>query len=252
MEMRGKVALVTGGAHRVGRAITLMLATQGAHVVVNYFRAAAAARRTVAEAEAVGVEALAVQADVADPAQVEAMAAAIEQRFGGVDIIVNGASLFETHPFPTDDLSTWARVTGVSIDGPFYVCNRLAAGMMGRGGGAIVNIVDLSAWEAWPKFTAHVVSKAALLALTRQLAMELGPTVRVNAVAPGHVLPSPGQSARSIQAAAQGTILGRWGSPEDVAKAVRYLIEADYVTADVVTVDGGERYGHRMPGNKGA
>jgi 3-oxoacyl-[acyl-carrier protein] reductase/pteridine reductase len=245
MEMRGKIALVTGGAHRVGRAITLMLAGQGAHVTVNYFNSAAAAAETVATARALGVDALAVQADVADPAQVDAMARIIEERFGGVDIIVNSASLLQRHSFPTDDLSTWQRVTGISIDGPYYVCNRLAPGMLERGGGVIVNIVDLSAWEPWPRFTAHAVSKAALLALTRQLALELAPTVRVNAVAPGPVLPSPNQSARSIRAAAQRTLLGRWGSPDDVAKAVRYLVEADYVTGDVVTVDGGQRYGTR-------
>jgi len=245
MEMRGKVALVTGGAHRVGRAITLMLAAQGAHVAINYFSSAEAAQQTAAAAEALGVQALAVQADVGDFAQVDALATAIEQRFGGVDIIVNSADLFAQHPFPTDDLSVWRRVTAISIDGPYYVCNRLAPGMLERGGGAIVNIVDLSAWEPWPKFTAHAVSKAALLALTRQLALELGPTIRANAVAPGPVLPPPNYRDRAYQAAAQRALLERWGSAEDVAKAVRYLIEADYVTADVVTVDGGERYGHR-------
>jgi 3-oxoacyl-[acyl-carrier protein] reductase/pteridine reductase len=153
-------------------------------------------------------------------------------------------------PFPTDDLETWQRVTAISIDGPFYVCNALAPGMLARGGGVIVNIVDLSAWEPWPKFMAHAVGKAALLALTRQLALELAPTVRANAVAPGPVLPPPNATPQSEAAAAARTLLGRWGNPEDVAAAVRYLIEADYVTGDVITVDGGERYGHRKPGRR--
>lgn len=247
MDPTGKVALVTGGAHRVGKAITLMLARAGAHVVVNYYSAADAAAQTVAEAKAEGVDALAVQCDVADWAQVQAMAAAIEERFGGVDIIVNSASLFETMPFPTTDLETWHRVTAISIDGPFYVCNALTPTMQARGGGVIVNIVDLSAWEPWPKFMAHSVGKAALLAFTRQLALELAPAIRANAVAPGPVLPPPGYDERRAEAAAARTLLGRWGSPDDVARAVRYLIEADYVTGDVVTVDGGERYGHRKP-----
>ena len=247
MDPKGKVALITGGAHRVGKAITLMLARAGAHVVVNYYSAADAASQTVAEAKAEGVDALTVQCDVADWAQVKAMAAAIEERFGGVDIIVNSASLFETMPFPTTDLETWHRVTAISIDGPFYVCNALVPTMQARGRGVIVNIVDLSAWEPWPKFMAHSVGKAALLALTRQLALELAPTIRANAVAPGPVLPPPGYDERRAEAAAARTLLGRWGSPDDVARAVRYLIEADYVTGDVVTVDGGERYGHRKP-----
>jgi 3-oxoacyl-[acyl-carrier protein] reductase/pteridine reductase len=251
MEPRGKVALITGGAHRVGKAITLMLARAGVHVVVNYYQSADAARQTVAEAEAAGVQALAVQCDVADWEQVQRMAQAIAARFGGVDIIVNSASLFETMPFPTADLATWHRVTAISIDGPFYVCNALAPGMLARGGGAIVNILDLSAWEPWPKFMAHSVSKAALLALTRQLALELAPTIRANAVAPGPVLPPPNYNEKRAQAAADKTLLGRWGSPEDVALAVRYLIEADYVTGDVMTVDGGQRYGHTKPRSSG-
>jgi NAD(P)-dependent dehydrogenase (short-subunit alcohol dehydrogenase family) len=249
MEMRGKVALVTGGAIRVGKAITLMLARAGADVVVNYFSSSKAADETVAEAQALGVRARAIRCDVSDAAQVQAMVDTILGEFGGVDILVNSASLFEKTPFPTNDFAAWHRVTGISIDGPFYVTNALAASMLARGGGAIVNIVDLSAWEPWPNFAAHVVSKAALLAFTKQMALELAPTVRVNAVAPGPVMPPPDYDETRAAAAANRTLLGRWGSPEDVALAVRYLIEADYVTADVITVDGGERYGHRKPGN---
>lgn len=245
MEIRGKVALVTGGAHRVGKAITMMLARAGADVIVNYFSSSSAAEQTVAEAQALGVRALAIQCDVSDWSQVRAMADQIIEEFGGVDILVNSASLFEKTPFPAESLDAWHRVTGISIDGPFYVCNTLVPSMLARGGGAIVNIVDLSAWEPWHNFTAHSVSKAGLLALTKQLALELAPTVRVNAVAPGPVLPPPSHADERIEKTAQGTLLGRWGSAEDVAFAVRYLLEADYVTADVITVDGGERYGHQ-------
>lgn len=244
MEIAGKVALVTGGAHRVGKAITMMLAREGADVVVNYFSSSSAADETVAEAKALGVRALAVHCDVAEWTQVRSMADVIVAEFGGVDIIVNSASLFEQTPFPTDDISAWQRVTGISVDGPFYVCNALVPSMKARGGGAIVNIVDLSAWVPWPNFAAHGASKAALLAFTRQLALELAPTIRANAVAPGPVLPAPGQDQKSIARAAAGTLLNRWGTPEDVALAVRYLIQADFVTADVITVDGGEHYAY--------
>ncbi len=245
MQIKGKVAVVTGGAHRVGKAITMMLAAAGADVIVNYFSSSAAADETVAEAEALGVRALACHCDVADWTQVRAMADTILETFGGVDIIVNSASLFEQTPFPTDDISAWQRVTGISIDGPFYVCNALVPSMLARGGGAIVNIVDLSVWEPWHNFAAHSVSKAGLLAFTKQLALELAPTIRANAVAPGPVLPPPNYDKKSAEKTAAGTLLKRWGTPEDVAFAVRYLIEADYVTADVVTVDGGQRYGVR-------
>jgi len=248
MQIHGSVALVTGGAHRVGKAITLMLARAGASVVVNFYSSEQAAQETVAEAEALGVRALAVRCDVAQQADVQRMATTIGDVFGGVDIIVNSASLFEKMDFPTADTAVWERVTGISIDGPFYVCNSLVPGMLARGGGAIVNIVDLSAWEPWPKFMAHAVGKAALLALTRQLAVELAPAIRVNAVAPGPVLPPPDANPRHMAAAARRTLLKRWGEPDDVALAVKYLLEADYVTGDVVTVDGGERYGARAAG----
>ncbi len=152
MEIRDKVALVTGGAHRVGKAITLMLAQAGADVIVNYYSSRTDADQTVAEAEALGVRAFAYHCDVADWTQVRGMAHTIIEKFGGVDIIVNSASLFDKTPFPTEDISAWQRVTGISIDGPFYVCNALAPSMLARGGGAIVNIVDLSAWSPWPEF----------------------------------------------------------------------------------------------------
>nr|HMN31731.1 SDR family oxidoreductase [Caldilineaceae bacterium] len=116
--------------------------------------------------------------------------------------------------------------------------------MQQRGGGVIVNIVDLSAWNPWPDFLAHAVGKAGLLAMTRQLALELAPLIRANAVAPGPVLPPPGYSEAQAAVSAAHTLLERWGTPQDVARAVLYLIDADYVTGDVVTVDGGERWAH--------
>lgn len=243
MELTGKVALVTGGAHRVGKAITLLLARAGAHVVVNYHTAAAAAQETLAEVEALGVQALAVQCDVADWAAVQEMGQTIEQHFGGVDIIVNSASYFAKTAFPTADpaeLARWQRVTRTLLDGPFYVGNVLVPTMQSRGGGAIVNIVDLSVWQPWRGFLAHSAGKAALLAMTRQWALELAPTIRVNAVAPGLILPPPHLSPTQQAAMAEQTLLGRWGQPNDVARAVQYLIEADFVTGEVITVDGGE------------
>jgi 3-oxoacyl-[acyl-carrier protein] reductase/pteridine reductase len=245
MEIRGKVALVTGGAVRVGKAITLMLAQAGAHVVINYNSSAGPAEETAAEARALGVDALTVPCDVADWVEVQKMAALVSERFGGVDILVNNASHFGKITIPTDDIDTWRRVTRISIDGAFFVSNAVAPSMLARGGGSMTNIVDLSAWQPWPRFTAHAVGKAGLLALTRQLALELAPTIRVNAVAPGPVLAPPEYSEQQLAAVADRTLLQRWGSAEDVARAVRYLVESDYVTADVLTVDGGERHGAR-------
>jgi 3-oxoacyl-[acyl-carrier protein] reductase/pteridine reductase len=247
MEIRGKVALVTGGAIRVGKAITLALAGAGANVVVNYNTSAGEAQATVAEAEALGVHGLAVQCDVSNLAAVQAMVRQVTDRFGGVDILVNAASLFGKIQVPSTDLEkdleTWHKVTRISIDGAFYVSTLLAPGMLARGGGAIVNIVDLSVWNPWPGFTAHAVGKAGLMALTQQLALELAPTVRVNAVAPGPILPPPGRSEAQKATIVGRTLLERWGSPNDVGHAVRFLVEADYVTGETIYVDGGEHFG---------
>ena len=125
-----------------------------------------------------------------------------------------------------------------------YCANAVAPGMLRGGEGAIVNVVDLAAWQPWPGYAAHAVGKAALLALTRQLALELAPGVQVNAVAPGPVLPPPGISQEVADQIAARTLKGRWGSAEDVASAVLFLVQADYITGEVLVVDGGERYGH--------
>jgi 3-oxoacyl-[acyl-carrier protein] reductase/pteridine reductase len=245
MNPKGKTALVTGGAHRVGKAITMALAQAGANVVINYYSSSKAAETTAAEARGLGVGALAVQADVSNHPQVEAMAAAAQQKFGSVDILVNSASLFKKTPFPTDNLEAWHQVTNILIHGSFYCANAVAPLMLEKGAGTIVNIIDLSAWEPWANFAAHSVGKAALLALTRQLALELAPAVRVNAVAPGPILPPPDYDEAKIARLAQKTLLNRWGKAEDVAEAVMFLVKADYITGEVIVVDGGERFGRR-------
>jgi len=245
MNPTGKTALITGGAIRVGKAITLALAQAGANVVINYNSSSQAAEETAEEARDLGVLALPVQADIADNKQVETMVRLADEQLGSVDILVNSASLYWETPFPTDNHDDWHRVTGIGIDGPYYCANAVAPGMVNRGEGVIINITDLAAFEPWPNFIAHGVSKAAIMALTRQFALELAPAVRVNAVAPGPVLPPPDYSPERIARTADKTLLNRWGSPEDVAEAVLYFVRANYVTGDILFIDGGERFGHR-------
>ncbi len=249
MNIQGKTALITGGAHRVGKGIALGLAAAGANVVINYFSSGKAAQQTVREAEALGVQALAVQCDVADHDAVRDMARQIEARFGGVDILVNAADNFGQTPFPSDEADvheTWQRVIDVTVNGSYYVTNTLAPAMVERAkasgeSGAIINILDSIIRQPWPNFMAHAAAKAALDAMTRQMALELAPHARANGIVPGPVLPPTDFSDKQIERFAERTLLQRWGSPTDVALAVRYLVEADYVTGDVITVDGGER-----------
>jgi 3-oxoacyl-[acyl-carrier protein] reductase/pteridine reductase len=243
MKLEGKTALVTGGAHRVGKAIGLTLARGGANLVVNYHSSDTAAQKTVQEAEALGVGALAVQADVSDLDQARGLVAAAANRFGSVDILVNSASIWLATPMPMGDFADWHRVLGVLLNGTMYLADAAAPMMKESGEGAMVNIVDLSAWKPFAGYIAHSTGKAGLLSLTRQLALELAPEVSVNAVAPGPVLPPPDYTEEMNARIAAKTLKGRWGSAQDVADAVRFLVEADYITGEVIVVDGGERYG---------
>lgn len=245
MNIKGKTALITGGAVRIGKAITIGLAKAGANVVINYNSNAEEAQKTAQEAEAFGVSAMIVQANIAELEQDQKMFQQIHEKMGLVDILINSASPFQTTPVPTDDFTAWHIVTGVLVNGAFYVSNLAAKDMLAKKEGAIINIVDLTIWEAWPNFTAHTVGKSALYALNRQLALELKPYVRVNAVCPGPVLAPPDYSEEKIARTAAKTLLDRWGSPEDVSQAVNFLIEADYINADVIRVDGGQRYATR-------
>ncbi len=246
MDLDGKTALITGGAHRVGRVMTLTLAAAGANVVINYNSSGDAADSTATEAEALGVAALPVQANVSDYQQVSAMVDAAKTRFGGVDVLVNNASIFIKDKFPTDDLTIWHRSIDTLVHGPFYCSNLVAPSMLERGGGVIVSISDLSALEPWPGFAGHSVGKAAILALTRQLALDLAPTIRANAVIPGPTLRPHDYTDAKYERTAQNTLLGHWGTPEDMANAMKFLVEADYVTGEVLVVDGGQRFGHRQ------
>ena len=245
MDLAGRTALVTGGAKRVGRGITLTLARAGANVVINYNTSVDDAHRTAADAEALGVQALPVAADVTDDSQVQAMVLAATDRFGTIDVLVNNASTFAFGAFPTDDLTVWHRSIDTLVHGPFYCANRVAPVMLAGGGGVIVSIGDLSAFEPWPGFAGHAVGKGAIISLTRQLALELAPTIRANAVVPGPALRPADYDDVTYQRVADETLVGRWGTPAEMGQAVQFLIEADYITGEVITVDGGQRYGHR-------
>jgi len=242
MNPQGKTALVTGGAVRVGRAMTLALARSGANVVVHYNSSAGPAEETAAEARALGVEAQIVQADIGDPEAVAGLVRAVEATFGGVDILVNSASPFVRKQLHETTLADWHFVLGALLDGPFLLAQAFASGMIARGSGLIVNILDQAAFTPFPSHLAHSVGKHGLLGLTRNLAVALAPSVRVNAIAPGPVLPPPDYVPEQNDRIAAKTLLQRWGSPDDVVRALLYLIDADYVTGDVLFVDGGERW----------
>ena len=240
MDINNKVALVTGGAHRVGKAIALELARAGAHVIVHYHSAGAAVTQTVAEIEALGVRALPVQADLSTAAGIEALFAATAAAFGGLDVLVNSAASMEASDVLTVTREAWQRVLDLNLTAPFFCAQAAARLMAGRaGGGAIVNIGDLAGRQPWAKYPAHSVSKAGVEMVTKVLAKALAPEIRVNAVAPGPVMkPDDWDDARWARSG-DHTLLKRPGSGYDVARAVLFLLEAEYITGETLVVDGG-------------
>jgi NAD(P)-dependent dehydrogenase (short-subunit alcohol dehydrogenase family) len=238
MELTGKVAVVTGSAHRVGKTIALALAGAGAHIVVHH-HGSSESPATVAEIEALGVRAIGVTADLGDPAGATAVFEAAEREFGGVDVLVNSASSFQKGSVLTLSPEEWQETLNINLSGPFFCAQLAARSMLQRGGGAIVNIADLSGLQPWANYPAHSVSKAGLLMLTKVLAKALAPTIRVNAVAAGPVLKPDDWDEASWQASGRHTLLKRTGSGYDVARAALFLLQEDYVTGTTVLVDGG-------------
>jgi NAD(P)-dependent dehydrogenase (short-subunit alcohol dehydrogenase family) len=238
MEIPGTVALVTGAARRVGRVLALGLAREGADIIVHYHRSRPEADRTVADIEASGRQAIALQADLSDSDQVTRLVAGIEKEFGHLDILVNSASLFEQTRFEDITPADFDRVIGANLRGPFFL-SQAAAPMLRTAHGTIVNIGDLSAFQAWPSYAHHAVSKAGLVHLTRVLARALAPDVRVNAIVPGTVLPPDEWDGSDGVEGRDRRVLDRAGRPEDVLTALLYLIRADFVTGQTSIVDGG-------------
>jgi pteridine reductase len=235
METAGKVALITGGAHRVGRAFSLALAEAGCDIVVNYNDSADEAADTVADIARLGRRAIAVQADISRTQDIRRLVGEVERSFGRLDILVNNASLFERAPIADITEAEWDRVMGVNVRAPFFL-SQAAAPLLRREGGVIVNIVDLSAMQPWPSFAHHAVSKAGLLHLTRVLARALAPDIRVNSIAPGTVLPPEGTEGED---GSDRRVSARAGNTGDVTRALLYLVRSDFVTGENLIVDGG-------------
>lgn len=247
MELRGRVALVTGAAHRVGRALALALAARGMRMAIHYHASEREALATARDAEAAsgGAEAWIVRADLADSAAPERLVNDVAAHFGSLDVLVNSAAVMVRMPLEEVTPEKWDATFHLNLRAPFF-CARAAVKVMRRGApagdgtrGAIVNIADLAGLESWPGYIPHGISKAGVIHMTTSLARVLAPDIRVNAIAPGAVLLPANWSAEDATHLERTTPLRRLGSPDDVAQALLYLLEADYVTGETLVVDGG-------------
>jgi len=233
MDINGKVALITGSAKRIGREIALELARRGARLAVHY-------RSSASEAKAVaGASGATFQADLTDMSAIERMFQSIADTFGRLDILVNSASVFDAATFDDATPEHWTSQMDTNAKGPFFVAQHAARLMRKNREGKIVNIVDVAGEVIWPGYLPYSVSKAALIAVNRGLAKACAPEIQVNAVAPGPVLFPEDYTQEQKRMAIERTLLKREGSPLDVVRAVVFLIENDYITGEVIHVDGG-------------
>jgi NAD(P)-dependent dehydrogenase (short-subunit alcohol dehydrogenase family) len=228
MKLNGKRALVTGGAVRIGAAIVRMLQDAGAEVVVH-------GRRSKAEAEALGVPFL--QADLRDPAAADALFAQLAKRFGPVDLLVNNAAVFHKDPLAGADSEKTATEFQINLFAPLQLIRCFARQ---TSTGAVVNLLDRRIRSCDTSCVPYLLTKKGLEELTRLAALELAPGIRVNAVAPGAVLPPPGQEAESVRERAGRIPLETTPVPEQIAEAVQFMLQADQVTGQTLFVDGGQ------------
>ena len=245
IELRERVALITGAAQRVGRVIALELAKHGVNILVHYNSAEPSlVRETMQEIKSLGVDAHAVQADLSDAAGDEIVMAAAQDHFDRLDIVVNNASVFQMRDLLDVSLEDWDLTMAVNLRAPFLITQRAARVMAANPipGGVIINICDAGVDGPWEKYPHHGISKSALWMLTQVSALSLGPDIRVNAIAPGPVMKSAGRITTDEEWAAIGrrSVLRKTGEPQDVARAVVYLCREDHITGALLHVNAGE------------
>ena len=235
--LRGRVALVTGSAKRLGRAVALRLAEEGAEVVIHYRSSAGEAQSAVAEIEKMGRRGVAITADLTRVADIKRLFDEAAKQFGRLDILVNSAANF----LPSSIISTTEEVWDASLDSnlraPFF-CAQAAAPLLRRTKGCIINFADTGGLLGWPGYIAHSVSKAGVVMLTKVLAKALAPEVRVNAIAPGTIT-MPGDPPEWEPDFIKLAPLRRTGAPRDITDVVLFLVHSQFMTGQTMVLDGG-------------
>ncbi len=237
MEQR-RAALVTGAGRRIGRAIAVALGKRGLHVAVHYSSSETGARETAAEIVRAGGQATCMRGDLSQADAPAVLVDDVVRTLGRLDVLVNSAAVMLRTPIGEVTPAVWDEMFAINVRAPFFA-SQAAAPHLARRNGAIVNLADLAAFETWPAYVPHGITKAAVVQMTRALARALAPDVRVNAVAPGTVLLPESWSDDTGQRLAASTPLRRLGSPQDVTQAVLFLLDSDYITGETIIVDGG-------------
>jgi len=242
VDLADKVAIITGGGKRIGRALCLALADAGCSVLVHYSHSADEAQDAVKQIAAAGGKAECVGANFQDPVPAASkVVAAAYDHFGCADVLINSAAIFEAASLASTTESQWDRHFAINLKAPAFLCKEFAARHKSGQPAAIINIADWRGLKPAPGNFSYTLTKAALVAMTALLALELAPDIRVNAVAPGSILPPPGAGSDFLKRLNQQIPLKRHGEPEDIASTVLYLLRSDFVTGEVVCVTGGQQ-----------
>ncbi len=239
MKLDGKAALITGAARRIGREVALSLARAGCDIIVHCNTSVRDAAALAREITALGRRAAVLKARLDRPAEIRRLAALAQRRFGRVDVLVNNASAF--FPLELGDITPRAmqQLIAVNTTAPLLLSQAILPGMKRRRCGKIINLLDISVERPWPGYMAYCASKAALWSLTQSLAIAAAPHVQVNGICPGAILWHKGQSKADIRRQTARIPAKRRGGPQDIAAAVVYLCQTDYVTGQKLVVDGG-------------
>ena len=236
--LEGQVALVTGAGRRIGRAVAMRLAAEGARIAVHYRSSKSEAEAAAAEIVRNAGEAVCIRAELTRVAEIDGLFDEIERRFGRLDILVNNAAIFSPTPPGETREAQWDAILDTNLKAQFFCAQRAASLLKQSGRGRVINFASLGGLQAWPKYTAYCVSKAGVIMLTRVLARALAPDVTVNAIAPG-TISFPEDAPDIADRAIHNAPLRRTGSADDIADAVLYLVGAGFVTGQVLVVDGG-------------
>jgi NAD(P)-dependent dehydrogenase (short-subunit alcohol dehydrogenase family) len=242
-----KTVLVTGAAKRLGRAIALDLARHGWNVAIHYHNSEKEARATEADAKSAGTKVALLKADLSREEETAALIGRAAKELGPLTALINSASIFENDEWYSADRASWDKHMEINLRAPFVLSQEFARQVPRDGGGAIVNIIDQRVLKPTPQFLSYSLSKAGLHWLNTTLAQALAPRIRVNAVGPGPTMKNERQSPADFEQQRKATLLGHGADPADICAAVRYLLEAEAVTGQMIAVDGGQHLAWQTP-----
>ena len=240
MNLQKRVALITGAAHRVGKAIALGLAKEGMKIALHFNQSQEQVNQTLEEIKALGAEAFAIQGNFADVAQIKNVVKKCQEHFKQIDVLINNAALYFKTPVGETSEPEWDDLLGINLKAPYFCAQYVSDLMKQKKRGKIINITDVAGISPWPEFIPYSASKAGLIAVTKGLAKALAPNIQVNAIASGTILMSEDATEEYKTEIKDSTLLKKLGTPEDIVNAAIFLLKgSDFITGEVVVVDGG-------------